>query len=42
MDIKKDNKNNKKADPFEEIVEILDDYNKGNPPRTLDDYETCC
>ena len=37
-----DSKKNKKVDPFEEIIQILDNYDEGNPPRTLDDYEEGC
>lgn len=39
---KKETKNKEEVDPFKEIMGILDEYDKGNPPRTTDDYETCC
>jgi len=31
----------KKKDPFEEIIEILQDYDKGFPARTHHDFEIC-
>ena len=31
----------KERDLYEEILETLKKYDKGNPPRTTEDYEVC-
>jgi hypothetical protein len=35
---KKDEKKGEKKDPFEEIIEILEEYEVGTPPRKIDDW----
>ena len=42
QDSEKDTENKKKTDPFDEIIKILEEYDNGNPPRKIDDYEEGC
>lgn len=35
---RKDEKKVGKKDPFEEIIEILEGYEEGTPPRKIDDW----